>query len=237
MRPIRSSQPPTPTTANSRHFATGSSQPRPPTSSSTTLPRLTMPMPSFFPILNTGAQTVPLPTPVPLPDPQPVAAFQMARSVSEGQSLDFGVHQLGRSGSGGIVVQRGRGTLRPRANTSANIIDRSGLTLTPADPGAVRRGRSPGPRFPGLVPARPLNDGLGIIGGGSGSAIASRSLSGESFAEPDVPTDVDHESNEGETVRVEEDGVVRRDLRLRNGWPTRRGRGRGRPGRGRAVTH
>jgi hypothetical protein len=241
MRPIRSSQPPTPTTANSRHFASSSgiTKTKNP-SSSPTRPRLAMPIPSFSPILNTGAQTVPLPTPVLLPNPQSLTRVPMARSVSEGQNLEFGAHQLGRGGGGqgGIIVQRGRTTMRPRANTSANLAQGTGLTLTPADFGVVRRGRSPGPRSAGLGSGRPPRSGIGFFGGGSGSgsAIASKSLSGESVAEPDVPVDVDQESSEGEAVRAEEEGVVRRDLGLRDGWPTQRGRGRGRPGRGRAIT-
>ena len=36
---------------------------------------------------------------------------------------------------------------------------------------------------------------------------------------------------------AEEEGVIRRDLGLRGVFPSRRGQRRGRPGRGRAITH
>jgi hypothetical protein len=236
MRPVRTSQPPTPTTANSRQFESTSK--RPISSASTPLPRLAMPMPFFSPITNTGAQIVPLPTPVPTFEPIPPSPFPMARSVSEphGMNLDFGAHQLGRGGSTTVVVQRGRRTTRPRAATSANLAEGRGLMITPVNIEA-RRGRSPGPRSAGLGSGRPS-----FTRGGSATATftVDRTISNNlTIAAPDVPVDVDQESPEGESavVPTEEEGVVRRDLGLREGWPSRRGRGRGRPGRGRATTH
>jgi hypothetical protein len=130
---------------------------------------------------------------------------------------------------------------RPRAATgSTTAAERLANLPTPLSFGEMRRGRSPGPRSAGLGSGRPSPLGLTPR-----PLLPARSISNDLLNTPDVPTDVDQESAESEvlpelaaqTEVAEEEGVVRRDLGLRGVFPSRRGQRRGRPGRGRAITH
>jgi hypothetical protein len=130
---------------------------------------------------------------------------------------------------------------RPRAATgSTTAAERLENLPTPLSFGETRRGRSPGPRSAGLGSGRPSPLGLTPR-----PLLPARSISTDLLHAPDVPTDVDQESAESEvlpelvpqTEAAEEEGVVRRDLGLRGVFPSRRGQRRGRPGRGRAITH
>jgi hypothetical protein len=132
---------------------------------------------------------------------------------------------------------------RPRAATGATTVaERSANLPTPLGFGETRRGRSPGPRSAGLGSGRPSPLGLTPR-----PLLPARSISNDLLDAPDVPTDVDQESTDGDVVSeivpkvqdeaAEEEGVVRRDLGLRGVFPSRRGQRRGRPGRGRAITH
>jgi hypothetical protein len=130
---------------------------------------------------------------------------------------------------------------RPRAATGTTAATGRLANLpTPLSFGEMRRGRSPGPRSAGLGSGRPSPLGLTPR-----PLLPARSISNDPLNAPDVPTDVDQESPEGEvppelvpqTQVEEEEGVVRRDLGLRGVFPSRRGQRRGRPGRGRAITH
>jgi hypothetical protein len=247
MRPLRTSQPPTPSTAHSRQFPIIQ---RSTSSTSTPLPKMRLPMPPFaFSTLDTrdsspereGSKTQPLPTPVLTRPPNPVP---MARSVSEPQGLSdmnqFAAHQIARGRSGSISVHRGRMN-RPRAATgTTTAAERLANLPTPLSFGEMRRGRSPGPRSAGLGSGRPSPLGLTPR-----PLLPARSISNDLLNAPDVPTDVDQESAESEVLPelvpqtgvAEEEGVVRRDLGLRGVFPSRRGQRRGRPGRGRAITH
>lgn len=251
MRPLRTSQPPTPSTAHSRQVPTFQ---RSTSSTSTPLPKLRLPMPPFpFPTLDSqnsgdesgeaGAQTQPLPTPVLTRAPGPVP---MARSVSEPQGISdmnqFAAHQIARGRSGGISIDRGRMN-RPRAATgSVTAAERLVNLSTSVGFGETRRGRSPGPRSSGLIPGKPSS-----IAPLHRPSFPTRSISTDLLNPPDVPTDVDQESTDGEVTpdpesqaqqedMREEEGVVRRDLGLRGVFPSRRGQRRGR-GRGRAMNH
>ena len=250
MRPLRTSQPPTPNTAHSRQFPVIQ---RSTSSTSNPLPKLRLPMPPFpFSTLTTqhsaheaereGAKTQPLPTPVLTRPANPVP---MARSVSEPQGISdmnqFAAHQIARGRSGGISVDRGRMN-RPRAATGSVIAaERLANLSIPLVSGETRRGRSPGPRSAGLGSGRPSPLGLNPR-----PLLPARAISNDLLNAADVPTDVDQESTDGEIVEpvlapsqievAEEEGVVRRDLGLRGIFPNRRGQRRGRPGRGRATS-
>lgn len=214
MMAIRTSQPPTPSTS-------GFGAIRPPNSTaSSPIVRLMRPSPSGSPDDHFRAQTHPLPTPIDTPRaicPGPAA---MGRSVSEPQSLSdlggFGPHQVPRDGV--ISVARGRrgGGGRPRAAT---------VSLQPPNNlGDTRRGRSPGPR-PSLLALRSSNSSS--VGLGTANQVAQTS------SEPDV-----ERAEEGEAEVTQDGGeAVRRDLGIRDLFRSRRGRGRGRPSRGRATTH
>jgi len=247
MRPLRTSQPPTPSTAHSRQFPVIR---RSTSSTSTPLPKMRLPMPPFaLSALETqasspereGSRTQPLPTPV---LNHPSIPVSMARSISEPQGLSdmnqFAAHQIARGRSGSISVDRGRMN-RPRAATgSTTAAERLADLPTPLSFGETMRGRSPGPRSAGLGSGRPSP--LGIT---PRPLLPARSISNDLHNAPDVPTDVDQESPDGEVPTelvpqaeaTEEEGVVRRDLGLRGIFPSRRGQRRGRPGRGRAITH
>jgi hypothetical protein len=250
MRPLRTSQPPTPTTAQSRNFPTAH---RTTSSLSTPLPRSRMPVPPFLPPAprthhpedspQEGAKTLPLPTPEST-TPRPQFPVPMARSISEPQGLSdlsgFAPHQMARGRSGGVSVNRGRSN-RPRAATgsgSAIIAERLAGLPVPIGFAETYRGRSPGPRIGGLSGRpSPLGSTTDLR-----PLLPARSISnGLISPTPDVPTDVDQESNDGELVPsnagAQEEGVVRQDLGIQGLFTGRRGRGRGRPGRGRAITH
>lgn len=151
----------------------------------------------------------------------------------------FAAHQIARGRSGSISVDRGR-INRPRAATSTTTAaERLANLPTPLSFGETMRGRSPGPRSAGLGSGRPSPLGA------PRPLLPARSISNDLLNAPDVPTDVDQESPDGEVTTemvhqaevAEEEGVVRRDLGLRGVFPSRRGQRRGRPGRGRAITH
>ena len=205
---MRTSQPPTPSTAQFDSMRRATS------SSTTPVTRLVQPLSS--PEDGTASRTHPLPTPVPF-DRSPTQPPSMARSVSEPQALSdlgFAAHQsqMARGRSGSISVVRGSRGGRPRSAT-VNLQQTTGF-------GESRRGRSPGSRPTTLRASNP-------------NLLASASTVRPSAG-------VGGEVLSTDTAQEEDDqvgSVVRRDLGIGDMFRSSRGRGRGRPHRGRSTTH
>lgn len=178
-------------------------------SSTTPITRLIQPLSS--PEDGTSARTHPLPTPIPF-DRSPPHPPSMARSVSEPQALSelggFAAHQVARGRSGSISVMRGFRGGRPRSAT-VNLQQPTGF-------GEGRRGRSPGFRPTALRASNP-------------NFLATAPVDRRQPGDTTGSADGDEDDQGG--------SLVRRDLGIGDMFRSGRGRGRGRPYRGRSTTH
>lgn len=213
---VRTSQPPTPSTG---HF--GSVRKATSSASTPVVSRLLQPLSS--PDDQLAIQTHPLPTPISRTAPPSPRA--LARSISDPHLIEiegFGAHQVARSRTGSISVNRGGRPVRLRAATINNSA-RPILNLQPPTGfGDARRGRSPGPRPSPLGSAKPSLSHLNL---------------GQHSAPSTVPPASESGSEDRQVSENRDSDVVRRDLGIRDMFRGSRGRGRARPGRGRSTTH